>query len=69
MPQILARHEAFDAAERRLMAYPEIEAAWRAEFKRIGEIQFRDALNSGVGIAINRRGRQVCDRNRSRFFS
>jgi hypothetical protein len=29
----------------------EIEAAWRAEFKRIGEIQHRDALNSGVGIA------------------
>ncbi len=57
MPQILARHEAADAAERRLMAYPEIEAAWRAEFKRIGEIQLHDALNSGVGPA--RAGRPV----------
>ena len=51
MPQIVARREAADAAERRLMADPEIEAAWRAEFKRIGETQLRDALNSGVGIA------------------
>ena len=33
------------------MAEPEVEAAWRAEFKRIGERQLRDALNSGVGIA------------------
>ena len=33
------------------MAEPEVEAAWRAEFKRIGEQQLRDALNSGVGIA------------------
>jgi hypothetical protein len=33
------------------MADPEVEAAWRAEFKRIGEKQLRDALNSGVGIA------------------
>ena len=33
------------------MADPEVEAAWRAEFKRIGETQLRDALNSGVGIA------------------
>jgi hypothetical protein len=33
------------------MADPEIEAAWRAEFKRIGETQIRDALSSGVGIA------------------
>ena len=33
------------------MADPEVEAAWRAEFKRIGEAQLRDALNSGVGIA------------------
>jgi hypothetical protein len=33
------------------MAEPEVEAAWRAEFKRIGEKQLRDALNSGVGIA------------------
>jgi hypothetical protein len=28
------------------MAEPEVEAAWRAEFKRIGETQIRDALNS-----------------------
>ena len=28
------------------MAEPEVEAAWRAEFKRIGESQIRDALNS-----------------------
>jgi hypothetical protein len=34
-----------------LMAEPEVEAAWRAEFKRIGEKQLRDALNSGAGIA------------------
>jgi hypothetical protein len=33
------------------MADPEVEAAWRSEFKRIGEAQLRDALNSGVGIA------------------
>jgi hypothetical protein len=33
------------------MAEPEVEAAWRAEFKRIGEKQLRDVLNSGVGIA------------------
>ena len=29
------------------MAEPEVEAAWRAEFKRIGEAQLRDALKSG----------------------
>jgi hypothetical protein len=34
-----------------LMAEPEVEGAWGAEFKRIGEKQFRDALNGGVGIA------------------
>jgi hypothetical protein len=33
------------------MAEPEAEAAWRAEFKRIGETQLRDVLNSGVGFA------------------
>ena len=33
------------------MAEPEVEAAWRTEFKRIGEKQLRDALNSGAGIA------------------
>ncbi len=27
------------------MAEPEIEAAWRAEFKRIGETEIRDAPN------------------------
>jgi hypothetical protein len=31
------------------MAEPEVEAAWRAEFKRTGETQLRDALNSGIG--------------------
>jgi hypothetical protein len=34
-------------AERQLMADPEVEAAWRAEFERIGETQLRDTLNSG----------------------
>ena len=33
------------------MAEPEVKSAWRAEFKRIGEKQIRDALNSGIGIA------------------
>jgi hypothetical protein len=33
------------------MAEPEVEAAWRAEFTRIGQTQLRDALNCGVGIA------------------
>jgi hypothetical protein len=28
------------------MAEPEVEAAWRAEFKLIGETQVRDALDS-----------------------
>jgi len=32
------------------MAEPEVEAAWRAEFKRIGRAQLRDALNSGSGF-------------------
>ena len=32
------------------MAEPEVEAAWRAEFKRIGDAQLRDALNSGGGF-------------------
>jgi len=32
------------------MAEPDVEAAWRAEFKRIGETRLRDALNSGSGI-------------------
>jgi hypothetical protein len=30
----------------RALAEPEVEAAWRAEFKRIGETQVRDALDS-----------------------
>jgi hypothetical protein len=34
-----------------LMAEPEVEAARRAEFKRIGETQLREALNSGGGFA------------------
>jgi hypothetical protein len=33
------------------MAEPEVEAASRAEFKRIGETQLREALNSGGGFA------------------
>jgi hypothetical protein len=32
------------------MAEPEVEAAWRAEFKRSGAKQLRDALNSGDGF-------------------
>ena len=32
------------------MAEPEVEAAWRAEFKRIGETRLRDALNSDDGF-------------------
>jgi len=32
------------------MAEPEVDAVWRAEFKRIGEQQLRDALNSGSGF-------------------
>jgi hypothetical protein len=32
------------------MAEPEVEAAWRAEFKRSGATEFRDALNSGGGF-------------------
>jgi hypothetical protein len=51
MPQIEVRRETADPAERQLMAEPEVESAWRAEFKRIGEKQLRDALNSGTGIA------------------
>jgi hypothetical protein len=33
------------------MAEPEVEAAWRAEFKRVGETQLGEALNSGGGFA------------------
>ena len=33
------------------MAEPEVEAAWRAEFKRSGATQLRDALSSGDGFA------------------
>jgi len=40
------------------MAEPEVQAAWRAEFKRIGEEQLRDVLNSGVGFADEPKGRQ-----------
>ena len=32
------------------MAEPEVEEAWRAEFKRLGEAQLRDALNNGSGF-------------------
>jgi hypothetical protein len=34
----------------RLMAEPEVEAAWRAEFKWCGATQSRDALNSDGGF-------------------
>jgi hypothetical protein len=34
----------------RLMAEPEVEAAWRAEFKRTGATQGRDAFNSDGGF-------------------
>jgi hypothetical protein len=30
------------------MAEPEVEAASRAEFKRVGEARFRDSLNRGL---------------------
>ena len=33
------------------MADPEVEAARRAEFRRIGEKQLSDALDSGLSIA------------------
>ena len=33
------------------MAEPEVEAAWRAEFKQVGEAQFRDSLNRGLSEA------------------
>jgi hypothetical protein len=29
------------------MAEPEVEEAWRAEFKRVGQAQIRDALSNG----------------------
>jgi hypothetical protein len=32
-----------------LMAEPEVEAAWRAEFKRSGATELHDASNSGGG--------------------
>ena len=41
------------------MAEPEVEAAWRAEFKRIGETQVRDALNSITDESKNDRQRFV----------
>jgi hypothetical protein len=31
------------------MAEPEVEAAWRAEFKRSGATELHDASNSGDG--------------------
>jgi hypothetical protein len=36
------------------MAEPEVEAAWRAEFNRIGEAQLRDALTSGFTDELKR---------------
>jgi hypothetical protein len=44
-----------------MMADPEVEAAWRAEFKRIGETQLRDTLNSCVVFA-NEPNRQAAFR-------
>jgi hypothetical protein len=38
------------------MAEPEVEAAWRAEFKRIGDTQVRDVLNR------QRHSRRLCSR-------
>jgi hypothetical protein len=38
-----------EVAKDRLMAEPEVEAAWRAEFKRRGAIDLHDAPNSGGG--------------------
>jgi hypothetical protein len=35
--------------ERQLMAEPEVEAAWRAEFKRSGATQLRETPNNGGG--------------------
>ena len=32
------------------MAEPEVEAAWRAEFKRVGEQRLLDALYNGSGF-------------------
>jgi hypothetical protein len=32
------------------MAEPEVEAAWRAEFKRSGARELRDAINNGDGF-------------------
>ena len=43
------------------MADPEVEAAWRAEFERIGETQLRDALNSG-GVFTDEPKRQAAFR-------
>ncbi len=37
------------------MAEPEVEAAFRAEFKRIGETQLRETLNSGGFIDESKR--------------
>jgi len=36
---------------RQLMAEPEVEAAWRAEFKRSGATQLRETPNNGGGSA------------------
>jgi hypothetical protein len=40
----------FQVEESQPMAEPEVEAAWRAEFKRIGETQPRNTLDSGGGL-------------------
>jgi hypothetical protein len=36
------------------MAEPEVEAAWRAEFKRSGATELRDAVNNGEVDALAR---------------
>jgi hypothetical protein len=40
------------------MAEPEVDAAWRAEFKRIGEQQLLDALTAAVALPMNRSDRR-----------
>ncbi len=40
------------------MAEQEVEAAWREEFKRIGETPLSETLNSGAGFADELQRRQ-----------
>jgi hypothetical protein len=48
--QLLFTEDSLIGHERRPMAEPEVEAAWRAEFKRSGARELRDAVNNGDGI-------------------